>query len=274
MNALKFITTSVVACLLGMSPALADRLDDIKANGKLVCGTVPNFEPFSFPDPTTRELVGYDVDFCNTIAAKLGVTAEIKTLSLEARIPELTEGRVDMLVAVLGYTPARAEQIDFSYGYYVSPSVIAVRADRGYNDLESLAGKRIAVIKSSNTEIFTRKSIPNVNIVAFDDAPTGFLALVQNKVDGFGTSSVAIGRLIDKSKGSVDLKVIEQPVGTETWGIGIKKGEDRLLDAVNDALLDMENSGEAGKIFDKWLGDSTIYKLKKQFKIEKITANP
>lgn len=274
MNALKLIITSAVVCLLGMSPALADRLDDIKANGKLVCGTVPNFEPFSYPDPTTRELVGYDVDFCNAIAAKLGVKAEIKTLSLEARIPELTEGRVDMLVAVLGYTPARAEQIDFSYGYYVSPSVIAVRADRGYNDLESLAGKRIAVIKSSNTETFTRKSIADVNIIAFDDAPTGFLALVQNKVDGFGTSSVAVGRLVDKSKDTVELKVIDKPVGTETWGIGIKKGEDRLLDAVNTTLVEMDNSGEAGAIHDMWLGDATIYKLKKQFKIEKITATP
>ncbi|ACM39520.1 MULTISPECIES: ABC transporter substrate-binding protein [Rhizobium/Agrobacterium group] len=270
MKILTLATTSALALIVGFGPALADRLDDIKTKGLLVCGTVPNYEPFSFPDPSTRQLVGYDVDFCEAIAGKLGVKFEMKTMSNDARIPELTEGRVDILTADLGYTLTRAEQINYSYGYFMVPHRVAVRADRGFADLKSLAGKRIAVIKGSTSEGFVRKSVENVNVVTFDDAPTGFLALVQGKVDGFSASFLVNARLISKAGDAAPLKLVDQAVGTETWGIGVRKGEDRLLGAVDKALVDLDNSGEAENIHDKWLGEGTIYKQKKSFKIEKI----
>lgn len=266
----KLSAAALITTLIAATPALADRLDDMKARGILVCGTVPNFEPFSYPDPNTRQLVGYDVDFCEAIAKKLGVKYEMKTSSSDARIPTLNEGHVDILTANLGYTPARAEQINYTQQYYVSPHRIVVRSDKGLNDLDAMAGKRISFIKGSTTEGFVRASVKDPQMVNFDDAPTAFLALVQGKVDGFSASAIAGARLIDKSAGTVALKPIEKPVGTEKWGIGIKKGEDRLLKAVNDALSDLEKSGEAQRIHDKWLGADTMYKQTRIFKIEPI----
>src|SRR4051812_38964767 len=59
------------AALLGQS-AYADQLADIKQKGTLVCGTLGTAEPFSFPNPQTRETQGYDVDFCTAVAKGLG----------------------------------------------------------------------------------------------------------------------------------------------------------------------------------------------------------
>ncbi|KAG1264012.1 hypothetical protein G6F65_014422 [Rhizopus arrhizus] len=98
--------------------AQADQVDDIKARGELVCGTLGTSQPFSFQDGATRQLVGYDVDVCKLVADKLGVKVNYKLLSVAARVPELNEGRVDILAANLGYSPDRAEQIAFSHAYY------------------------------------------------------------------------------------------------------------------------------------------------------------
>ncbi|WP_164139902.1 transporter substrate-binding domain-containing protein, partial [Stenotrophomonas maltophilia] len=67
-----------------------------------------------------RQIVGYDVDICQKVAESLGVALELKPIAVEARIPELIQGRVDILAANLGYTPERAQQIDFSFSYFVS----------------------------------------------------------------------------------------------------------------------------------------------------------
>src|SRR5579859_7471307 len=115
-----------LAAFAGVQTAAADQLADIKAHGKLICGTLGTSEPFSFQDPATRELVGYDVDMCRRIADSLGVALELKAISVEARIPELTLGRVDILAANLGYTRERAQQIDFSSTYFVSAQKILV----------------------------------------------------------------------------------------------------------------------------------------------------
>src|SRR5437764_1873201 len=79
--------------LFGTQAARADQLADIKQKGTLVCGTLGNAEPFSFPNPQTRETQGYDVDFCAAIARSLGVKLELKLIPVAAPIPELTQDR-------------------------------------------------------------------------------------------------------------------------------------------------------------------------------------
>jgi polar amino acid transport system substrate-binding protein len=91
-------------------------------------------------------------------------------MSNDARIPELVNGRVDILTADLGYTPQRAQQIDYSLQYYVSPHRLDVRTDKGLNSLADMAGKKVSFIKGSTTEGFVRASVPTASLVNFDDA--------------------------------------------------------------------------------------------------------
>lgn len=252
------------------SAAHADQLADIKARGTLTCGTVPNFEPFSFPDPKTRQTIGYDMDICEQVGKHLGVKTEVKTMSNDARIPELLGGRVDILTANVGYTPARAQQIEYSYQYYVSPHRLVVREDKGYDGLPDLAGKRISFIKGSTTEAFVRASVPTASHVNFEDAPTAFLAVIQGKADAFSASDLVGLRLAAKSEGQVRLKLISQSVGNEIWGIGVRKNERALLEAVNNALKTMEADGTASTIFERWLGPNTLFKKQREFKIAPI----
>ncbi len=258
-----------VGLISGLGLAHADQLSDIKAKGTLVCGVVSTLEPFAFQDTASREVIGYDVDFCKAVARRLGVKAELKVVSLEARIPELTQGRVDILAAVLGYNPARAEQIAFSRAYFVSNQSLS--AKRGaFAQRDDLAGKRVATIKGSSNIPLMQKVVPTAQLVSYDDAPSAFTALVQNKVEGFVLSESLVRRLISKLGPNANIDVLSPPVGREQWGLGIKKGEPALERAVNEALDAMEQSGEAVQLFDKWMGLKTEYQMRRDFKIEAI----
>src|SRR5205814_3995892 len=94
--------------------ASADQWQDIQARKELRCGTFADVPPFAAPDSKTREMVGFDVDLCAAIAKSLGVVAKITPLSVDARVPEVKLGHVDITVANLAYTVSRAEQIQFS----------------------------------------------------------------------------------------------------------------------------------------------------------------
>ena len=266
------LALSLVGGTLVSSGVQADALADVRSRGVLTCGTTPSFEPFSFPDPSTRQTVGYDVDFCQELAKRLGVKAEVKTMSNDARIPELTNGRVDVLTADLGYTPQRAQQIDYSDQYYVSPHRLVVKADKPYVGVADLGGKRIAYIKGSTSEGFLRHSIPTASLVNYEDAPTGVLAVMQGKVDAFSASDIVDRRLIAKTGERGTLKLIDQPVGAEVWGIGLRKDEPALREAVDKALEGMEADGTAAAIFERWLGQDTMFKKKREFKIAPIAG--
>lgn len=261
-----------LAALCGLTGvAFADQLDTVKQRGTLICGTLGTAEPFSFADPATREIRGYDVDFCKAVADHLGVKLELKLVAVEARIPELAQGRIDIIAANLGYSAARAEQIDYSDQYFVSQQKIMVRSADNYKSIANLAGKKVSTPRGSSSELAVAAKIPGAQVVTFQDPPSAFLALIQNKVDAFALPELASLRFMQQAGSKVQLTLLPESIFPEPWGLGVKKGEPALLKQVNDTLAGMEKSGEAARIFTKWFGPATAYKSTREFRIEPIT---
>jgi len=270
-----FLTASAAVLALACAmpgAAQADQLQDIKARGKFICGTLGTAEPFSFQDPKTRAVVGYEVDLCKKIAESLGVPMELKLIAVEARIPELVAGRVDVVAANLGWSPARAQQIDFSHQHFVSPQkVLAREADAGLKSPADLDGKRVSATSGSSSEQGAREHIPNVKAISFKDPPAAFVALQQRKVDGFVASELMLAKFrTQAASGPVPVKILEPALFVEPWGIGVRKGETALLDQVNKVLDGLQANGELDKIFNTWLGSDSPYKMKRDFKVEAI----
>jgi len=272
---MKFFRTFAVAAVLGAfatTAAHADQLADIKARGKLVCGTMGTMEPFSFQDPKTRKTVGYEVDLCQDLADALGVKLELKLLAVEARIPELVQGRVDILSAALGYSDARAQQIDYSLTSFVSRQMLLVKAKGGVKKLSDIRTKKISAPKGSSSERYVRSLFPDANLLTFQDPPSAFLALQQSKVSAFVLSELGLINFRRQAGSGYDF--IKDPVAIEFWGLGVRKGEPAFLAFVNDTLKKMEASGEGAKVFDRWFGKSTVYGLERPFRLDQPVSNP
>lgn len=268
------LSLSLVGYLLvaGVGAAHADQLADVKASGKLVCGTMGTFEPFSFPDPKTREIVGYEVDLCRGIADAIGVKLEVKPLAVEARIPELTQGRVDVISGALGYSDERAQQIDYSTTSFVSRQLLLVKSGTGVTKLDDVKDKKISAPKGSSSEKYIRTLYPDANLLTFQDPPSAFLALQQSKVSALVLSELGSIKFMQQAGGGFEF--VKQPVAIEFWGIGVRKNEPAMLGAVNAALKGLETSGKAKAIFDKWLGAETPYKMERTFTLDKPVSNP
>src|SRR3954469_24754225 len=192
------------ACLCAAAaaqPAHADQWDDIMQRKELKCGTYADVPPFAAPDPKTREMVGFDVDMCRALAKHLGVSASITPLSVEARVPEVQMGRVDMTIANLAYTTSRASQIDFSDPYYVAKEMLAVRASNPATTPADLKGKRISSTKGSTSELSI--ALNGSEPVTFQDTGSAYIALQQNKSLGMVANTMTITKLVSQSQASV-----------------------------------------------------------------------
>lgn len=256
----------------GASSAAADQLDEIRARGTLICGTIGTVPVFNFQDPNTRKIVGYDIDICGEIARELGVTPEVKTISASARIPEVNQGRIDIIAGALAWSPERAEQVDYSYTYIINTSYFAVRADSGINHLKEIYGKRAATIGTATSARVVRDHHPEVRLVTFEELPQAYLALSQAKVESVVNSESMLASVVQRSIGTPnELKLLkDEPVFSEAFGLGVRQGEAALLDAINAGLLRMEEDGRLDTIFDRWFGKNSEFKMERNFKVEKI----
>lgn len=260
----KLITAALLTFAL-CGAASADQLADIKARKTLVCGVFGDLVPLGFEDPATRKPAGFDVDICAAIAASLGVQLQISTVSVAARIPAVSTGRVDIVAAALGYTADRAKQVDFSSAYYQTPIPLLVKKDGPYKSFADLKGKKVSAIRASTPELFARQALKDTEVMTFDDGPAAYLALQQNKVQAMAISQGAGIGFRNRSQGGVVF--MDEVLHWEPECIGVKKGETALLDAVNQALDELETSGKLQAIWDKWFGPDTEYKLQRERKV-------
>ncbi|KXU96525.1 amino acid ABC transporter substrate-binding protein [Caballeronia megalochromosomata] len=247
------------------STASADELADIKSRGSLTCGVLGDLVPLGFQDPKTRSLVGFDVDVCAAAAKYLGVKLELKTVSVDARVPSLVTGRVDLMTASLAYTPARAKQVDFSSAYISVPVSVLVKKNSGIKSFADLAGKKISANRGSTSEVYARQKLKNSEVMTFDDGPSSFLALQQDKVQGMAMVKSAGVGFKNRSNGATEF--LDEAVFWEHDCIGVRKGEPALLSAVNAALDQLETSGGMQTIWDRWYGPSTEFNLVREKKI-------
>jgi polar amino acid transport system substrate-binding protein len=262
---LLLLAFTLVAFVSGV--AAADTLDTIKKRGAFICGVKDSTPGFGYVDEKTREIVGYDVDFCRYIATKLGVKLELKPVTSASRMPQLVEGNIDMIAATMTKTAERAKQIDFSYTYFMTGQKFLTKKGT-VKTLADLEGKRIGTAKGSTSEQNAAKALPKATVLSFDDYPQAFLALQQGKVVAVTTDESILANLRGKAPNKEQFEIPDIQISDEPYGLGIKKGEKALVDFVNKALLEMEKSGEARKIFDKWFGPTAPTPMERgKFKI-------
>jgi len=261
----RFAVTAIVLAAAA-APALADQWQDIQQRKELRCATFADVVPFAAPDPKTREMVGFDVDLCNALAKQLGLKATVTPVSVEARVPEVKMGRVDVTVANLAYTLSRAEQIQFSHPYYLAKEMLAVKASDPGTKKADYKGKRLASTKGSTSELSIKMN--GSEPVTFQDTGSAYMAVQQNKAVGMVANTMTITKLVNQSKqGGVELKMIQEPMAFQPIGVGMKKDEPALHAKVNEALLALDKAGEINKLWNKWLGPNTEYKMVRDEKV-------
>jgi polar amino acid transport system substrate-binding protein len=232
-------------------PAAADRLDDIKARGKLLIGVTESSPPFSFRDGRNG-IVGYDVDLAAEVAKRLGVAAEKIPIINAERISALQQDRVDLIAVGMTRAKSRAGEVDFSYAYLDSPHMILVRKDSGIERIAEFAGRKLALVRSASVDAKLKAAVPGLQIAFFDTYDAAFAALSAHRVDGFLADKMLVLWFAQKSGHAKDFALIGDYQLPRTAGFALKKDEPRFLDFVDQTLLGLEQSGTAARIYDKW----------------------
>lgn len=270
MTAKKLSAALALPLLLTSIGASADLLSDITSRGDLKCAVYSDVPPFSSPDVKTRQLVGMDVDLCSALAQKMGLKLTLVPTSVEARIAVIATGRADVLIANLAYTKTRGNQIQFSDPYYVAKEMLLVKKENADKTLADFKGKRISATKGTTSEQSIH--IKGGKAVTFQDAASAFLALEQNKAVGFVTNTMTGIKMISQAKkDGVELAMIKEPMALEPIGVGMKRDEPALLNAVNTSLKTMDSDGTIDKIWDTWIGPNTEYKMVREERVQPLS---
>ncbi len=250
----RFLVLVAAVLLSGVLPTGAQAestLDAVKRKGVLVAGVSDSAPPFGFVDWATEEIIGADVDMARAIAKRLGVGLKIRTVTPANRIPELIDGNIDIILTTMSRSPERAALLDFSSTYVKTGQKFLVKAGT-VTSLKDLEGKRIATAKGSTAELDARKALPTAHIEPFDNYLQAALALKRGDVDGLTADAAILYGILAMASERAKYEIPDVTISHEEYALGVRKGDTAFLDFVNATLREMESSGEARAIYEKW----------------------
>ncbi len=229
----------------------ADQLDNIRATGVLRVAVSDGNPPFSFVDPLSGTIIGYDIDFARAIAAGIGVELQLVVATLADRVALLQSGKVDLIVAEMTITPERAQTVAFSIPYFVVGQQLAVLAS-GSDRVEDYGSSRIGAARGSTEAEYLANDFPGAKVSLFREGPQALQALRDGTVDAVIGDSPTLASLIALAPDHERFKMLPQQLWQENIGIGMARNEPALLAAVNSTLLTLESTGEAERIYHIW----------------------
>lgn len=230
--------------------AQADSLDDITKAGVIKVGIFEDFPPFASLNASMK-VEGYDTEVADKLAAALGVKAELVAITGQNRIPFLTEGKVDLLLSI-GFSDERAQVVDFTDAY--APYYIAVMGpkDLDVKDAAGLSGQTIAVNRGTleDTEV-TKVAPADATIQRYSD----YSGVISAFMSGQATLMVVgndVGATILAKNPAIEPVEKFQLLSSPSQ-MAVKKGETKLHDALNAALVSMKADGSLNDLAVKWL---------------------
>lgn len=237
-------------------PAAAEQqslLQTIKDRGTLRVGLEGTYPPFNYQNED-GELVGFEVDFARALADRLGVKAEFVPTKWAGMLAGLETARFDVVVNQVTITPERRRKYDFSKPYTISGMQIIVR--RGMQDEidspQDLAGRRVGVGLGTNYQQWLNEHVPQAQVETYQDDPSKLQDLRVGRIDAVINDKLMVGFLMEKSDGRI--VAAGEPFATQRIGVALRKGNPQLLEAINQAIAELRETGRLAEISKKWFG--------------------
>ncbi|MCH5324211.1 MAG: transporter substrate-binding domain-containing protein [Eubacterium sp.] len=228
-----------------------DQLAAIQKSGKIVVAVEGTYPPFTYHDTDSNELIGLDIEIAQAIGEKLGVEVEFVEGAWDTLLAGVQSGRFDTVINAVTATDERKETLDFSDPYLYIPREIIVKGDNDeIKSADDLDGKVIAT--NATNVIIPYAEEHGATLAGIDTSGEAVDLILSGRADFTCFTPLVLKSYLDAHP-DADLKVAYVIPGfTDPVAIPIRKGEDRLREAINEALNEMREDGTLSAICVKY----------------------
>ncbi|MER8980577.1 ABC transporter substrate-binding protein [Mesorhizobium sp. M0510] len=220
-------------------------------------GTMGDAKPYAFTQ-ADGTFTGFDIELFRNVASRLGFKPDQVIFTgqeFSALMPSVANERFDIAVAAIGTTEARKKTVDFSDGY-LAGYLSVLTADKAITSAEGLKGKRLGVVQGTLQEIYAAKNFVGTDLVKFPDNNSAVSALNNGTVAAHFLDYEAAkdyGVRYPNLKVAVNIPSFDAPAG-----FVLRKGNDKLRNALNSALHAAMQDGTWKTLYEKWFPGSPM----------------
>lgn len=229
----------------------AGGVEVVKAGQLTTCTHLP-YPPFQ--SEIDGKVQGFDVSLIDLVADDLGVKQAIVDQPFEnfKTGGSLNAGQCDLAAAGMTITEERKKNVDFSDPYFEATQAVLVDKKSGISSFADLKGKKVGAQAQTTGEDYAKSK--GLDPVSFESSDAVINGLRTGQVQAVVIDyPVVQGWLKDKANADA-FEVAEQINTGEQYGFTVKKGNDKLREAINKAIKDAKADGTYKKLYEQWIG--------------------
>ncbi len=227
-------------------------LGKIRTGNAIRVGMEDEAPPMNYLSGGQRQ--GFDVEFANLIASKIGIGRVDVIEDKYDKLPELLRnGNIDMIMG--GYVPDPAiDKVDWSDGYLEFGLCLIVKQGSAVRELKHLSGKTVGIYDDPAAAGWVKENVPGATVKTYNK--TGwFSAAEQGEVDAIIYDyPFAVREIRSFSK----LRIVKLNLNSSRYAIGLPARNDDLLTAVNKAIGEILKSPEYEQMVKKYLTTESV----------------
>lgn len=240
--------------------AIAAKLPaDIKESGVVRVASGVSFPPMEYFDTDNKTVLGFDADLGKALGEVLGVKFTFQNTNFDGIIGGLKAGRYDLSLTSMIDKKERQADVDF-IEYLNSGVTFMTTKDnpKKLTDKLGLCGRTVAVEKSATGDIVaddiskecTGGGKAALKEQPFPDQASAVQALKSGRADAVLALDLTLAYNVKQDAKSFTIP--SKPFGLLPVGIPVPKKSTELRDAVQAALLKLQETGAYDEILAKW----------------------
>ena len=226
--------------------------------GKLIMATNAQFPPYELVSDgegfNGTGFEGIDVEIASAIADKLGLELQIDDMDFDSALVAVQNDAADVVLAGLSYSEERDEVLDFTDSYATGVQVVIVKEGSDVT-MDNLGEKMIGTQRGTTGYIYASDTPENGgygedHVSAYDNGATAVQALVNGQVDAVIIDEAPAKEFVAANEG---LTILPGNWKEEQYCAAVDEGNEALLNAINNALVEMIEDGTVQEILDKYI---------------------
>ena len=254
--------------------------DGLAKENTSVVGFDAEYPPYGYMDDN-GDYTGFDLELAEAVCEIEGWELVKTPIDWHSKDMELNSGNIDCIWN--GFTmDGREDSYSFSVPYVDNSQVICVADESGITTLADLEGKIVGVQADSAALKLLEEDGDQAELGAtfaelqqFADYNTAFAELQAGSLDAI---AIDVGVAQYQIKGREGYSILDEALNSEKYAVGFKKGNEDLVDTINDDLAILLDDGTFEELAEKYeiadmvcLSESLGFDLGDDFVVETET---
>ena len=230
----------------------------VRDKGTLMVGSDVAYAPVEFFGSDGTTVMGIDPDLGEALGKQLGVKLTFVNGTFDGLITQLTSKRIDLVMSALSDTKERQGKIDFVDYFTAGTSILVKKGNpKGIKTLDDFCGQTIALQRGTTQDDVAKAQVKKcaatgkkLTVLSFDKDTEALLQVKSGRAVA-DMNDFPVAAYNAKTSGGA-FEVVGDQIEAGPYGIGVRKTDTQLRDALQKALQALIANGDYGKVLQKW----------------------